>query len=175
MFLADLDEFGLGFVGAGVGGHAGVLRGAPVVDVADLVDAGDGAARGAAFFREELALDVFASVAGEGDARVAALLAAVVDEAVLADVEVACACAAAPVVGLPVGDGFLEVVEAGVAAAGELADLIPDVALALAEGPELTGAVVDDADGGAESEAEGALRDGQSVFRIGRCRRRRRS
>jgi hypothetical protein len=65
------------------------LRGAPVVDVGDLVDAGDGAVGGAALLGEELALEVFAGVLGERDAGEAALLRAVVDEAVFADVEVA--------------------------------------------------------------------------------------
>ena len=78
------------------------------------MDAGDGAVGGAGFFGEELSLEVFVGVLRKGYAGVSALLGAVVDQAVFADVEIAGAGAAAPVVGLSVGDGFLEVVEAGV-------------------------------------------------------------
>ncbi len=70
------------------------------------------------FSREELALDVGLGVLGEGDAGIAALLGAVVDQAVFADVEVARAGAAAPVVGHAVGDGFLKLVEARVGCGG---------------------------------------------------------
>ena len=50
-------------------------------------------------------------VFGERHAGVAALLRAVVHQAVFADIEVARAGAAAPVVGPALGDGFLELVE----------------------------------------------------------------
>src|ERR1700761_9717179 len=123
--LLNLDESG----GAGAAGRgAGGLRGAPVVDVADLVHAGDGAVGSAALLGEELALHALGGVVGDGDCRIAALLAAVVHQAVFADVEVARACAAAPVVGLAVGDGFLKVVEARVGAPREAPDLVPDLA-----------------------------------------------
>ena len=98
-------------------GGVGVLRSAPMVDVAYLVDAADRAVRGAGFLGQELAFDVFRRVVREGDAGVAALLGAVVDQAVFADVEVAGAGAASPVIGLAFGDRFLKLVETGVAAA----------------------------------------------------------
>ena len=107
----DVDEYVRALA---VGGDGGGLRGAPVVDVADSMDAADGAVGGAAFGGEEFALDVGGGVVGEGNAGVAALLAAVVDEAVFANIEIARAGAAAPVVGAALGDGFLELVKLGV-------------------------------------------------------------
>ena len=95
------------------------MRGAPVVYVADFMDTADGAVRRAAFRGEELALDVIGSVVGKRNAWVAALLAAVVHQAVLADVQVTRAGAAAPIVGFPLGNGGLKVVES------RIVDLFP--------------------------------------------------
>ncbi len=110
-----------------------MLRGAPVVDVADLVHAADGAVGGTGFLGEELALDDLGGVLRDGDAGIAALLGAVADDAVLIEIEIPRAGAATPVVGLAVGDGFLKVVEARIAAAGEFAYFVPDAALFFAK------------------------------------------
>ena len=105
---------------AGAAGSDGrVLRGAPVVDVANLVYTADGAVGSAGFFGEEFALDDLGGVVGDRNARVAALLRAVADDPVLVDVEIARARSAAPVVRLAIGDGLLEAVEARVAAPRE--------------------------------------------------------
>lgn len=145
----------------------GPLRCAPVVNVAYLVDAADSAVGSAAFFGEEFALDVGGLVFGERNARVAALLGAVVDQPKLADIDIAGTGPAAPVVRLAVGYGFLEVIEARVAAARELTNLVPHSAFGFAEGLELARAVVDDADGRGESQTQGPLADRQRISGIG--------
>src|SRR5580698_3329841 len=140
------------------------LRSAPVIDIADLVHAGDGAVGSAALLGEELLFHALGGVVGDGHRGIAALLAAVVHEAVFTNVQITRARPAAPVVGLAVGDGFLKVIEARVAAAREAADFVPDLALALAKRLQLAAAVVDDADSRAEAEFECALGDGQCVL-----------
>src|ERR1017187_3774944 len=81
--------------------------------LASLLLAG-GALWGAAFRGEEFAFYVGGGVLGQRNAGIAALLRAVVHQAVFADVEVARAGAAAPVVRLARGDCRLEVIEARV-------------------------------------------------------------
>ena len=106
---------------------------APVVEDADLVDALERAVRGAPLLGHVLALEIFHRVLFERDAGVAALLRAPVDQAVLADVEVASAGAAAPLVGLALGDCVLEPVEARVVAISQPLDLLEDLLLFVAE------------------------------------------
>src|SRR5207248_4465796 len=77
----------------------GLLRVTPVVEDADLMHALQCAGRGAPLFRIVLALEIFHRVLFERNAWIAALLRAPVNEAVLADVEVARSGAAAPFVG----------------------------------------------------------------------------
>src|ERR1700761_1250216 len=72
-----------------------VLRGAPVVDVAYLVHAGDGAVGSAGFLGKELALYDLGGIFGDRNARIAALLGAVGDDPFLVDIEVAGTRAAA--------------------------------------------------------------------------------
>src|SRR5689334_11676789 len=100
------------------------LRSAPVVDVADLVHAADGAARAAGLLCQELALYIGGGVLRQRSRGEAALLAAVVHQTVFADVEIASTGAAAPVVGLAVRNRFLKVVEARVAPARQLTDCV---------------------------------------------------
>src|SRR3954469_17028116 len=78
----------------------GLLRVAPVVEDADLMDALQCAGRGAPLLGIVLALEIFHRVLFERDAGDAALLRAPVDEPVLADVKVARPGAAAPLVRL---------------------------------------------------------------------------
>ena len=87
------------------------MRVAPVVEDGDFVRAGDGAERRAGFLRVVLAPEIFHRVIGERDAGIATLLRAVVDEPVLADVEVARAGAASPVVGASGGEIILKPAE----------------------------------------------------------------
>ena len=94
------------------GARIDCLRAAPIVEHSDLVNAGDGAVRGARFFRIELAVAALGGVLGERDARIAALLRTVMDEAVLANVEIARAGAAAPIVFAARGDIVLKRIHA---------------------------------------------------------------
>ena len=115
------------------GRYGRVLRGAPVVDIAHLMHAADGATGRAALLGEELALYVSRLISRERNARISTLLAAIVRQTELADLEVASACTAAPVVRLPVGDRLLEVIESRVTATGKLSHLVPDGAFGLAK------------------------------------------
>ena len=95
----DLHQFGLR------SGAVNFMRGlglgvAPEIDQRCLMNAGNGAVGSAGFLGEVLALDVSDSVIRQRDSRIAALLRAVVNQAVLADIEIAGAGSAAPVVGL---------------------------------------------------------------------------
>ena len=121
--------------------------------------AADRAERRAPFRRQELAPDVVDRVRRERHAGAAALLRAPVHQPVLADVEVARAGAALPVVRLAVGEVHLEAADAGVEVLEHLAaavdpphHVVEDRALVRAERLEQAGAVVDDADRGREAE-----------------------
>jgi len=77
--------------------------------------AGNRAERRATFYGEVLAPDVFHGILLERLGRITSLLRTVVNQTVLADVEVTGACAAAPLVGATVRDVVLEEVELCVA------------------------------------------------------------
>src|SRR5438067_1904919 len=119
--------------GRGESGHGPFLRRAPVVDVGDLVHAGNGAMGCASFFGEVLAADVVKAVSLKRHAGIAALLRAVVDQAVLAYIKIAGAGATSPVVGASIGDVLLEVIELRVVLLLELHDLLVNRDLFLAE------------------------------------------
>ena len=142
------------------------LRGAPVVNVADAVDAADSAVGRAGLCRQKLALDVCGGVVGQWHAGVAALLAAIVHQAVFADVEVARAGAAAPVIGQAFDDGFLEVIELRVVGLFAVLHGEIDLRVGFSKGLELAVAVMDDADGGFEAELQGALADDEGVVGV---------
>src|SRR6185437_7663268 len=84
------------------------LRAAPIVEHRDLMNARDGAVRGARFFRVELTMAPLGRVLRERDAGVAALLRAIMNEAVLAYIQVARTGSTAPVVFPPRGDIVLK-------------------------------------------------------------------
>src|ERR1700743_291940 len=92
------------------------LRRAPMVDVAHLMHAADGAVRRAGLRGKELPLHVLGSVFAQRNARKTALLRAVMHEAVFADVEVARTRPAAPVVRQALRNRLLKLIEARVAA-----------------------------------------------------------
>ena len=73
-----------------------------------LLNASDSTVRRARFFGEIFPLDVGESVLFERDARIAALLGAVMDEAVFANVQIAGTGAASPIVRFAAGEIFLE-------------------------------------------------------------------
>ena len=93
--IDEIFDCGLALVQARLEG----LGRAPEVHVRRHVDAGNGAVGGAILLGEELAADVFSGVIEEFHAGVAALLGAVMDQAFLANVNVAAAGAAAPIDG----------------------------------------------------------------------------
>lgn len=87
-------------------------------------------------------------------------------EAIFADVEIARAGAAAPLVGASGGDVVLEAVDARVASFFHRFHGVINAALFFAERHKLSVAVVNDADGGGEAEGEGALSDDEGVVGI---------
>lgn len=115
---------------------------------------------------EELAADVFTGVFEERHAGIAALLGAVMDQALLADVNVAAAGAAAPINGLAQRDIFLEPGEVGEAAPSEILKLAVDGEFLFTERFKLAAAIVNDADGATEAEFERAAADDESVIRV---------
>src|SRR5438094_1566205 len=90
------------------GSRDGVLRSAPGIEDRNLVHAGDCAVRSAAFFGEIFAPDIGDRVLFQRNAGIAALLRAVMHQAVLADVQIACAGAAPPLVRTSLGNVVLE-------------------------------------------------------------------
>ena len=143
-----------------------MLRRAPGVKDGNLVHAGNRAVRRAAFFREVFAADVVAGVGFERNAGIAALLRAVVHQAVFADVEIARAGAAAPVVRLALRNVVLESVDAREAALFHGLHLVIDAALFFAERLQLAAAIVDDSDRRTEAQLDRALADGERVLRM---------
>src|SRR2546423_33076 len=85
------------------------------------MDAADRAVRGAGLARRELASNIVDRIRLERHGRITALLRAVVDEALFADVQVACAGAAPPLVRLPVREVVLEASNSGI----EILDDLP--------------------------------------------------
>ena len=83
----------------------------PEVYYRDLVHARNCAARGAAFLRQKLALPLLVGVIFERNARVPALLRAIMNKAVLADIEIARTSAATPVVLASFRDVVLKIVQ----------------------------------------------------------------
>lgn len=84
------------------------LRAAPVVENSHLMNAGDRASRGAGFFREKFAAEVLGCVFGKRNARIAALLRTIVNQPVLADIEVSRTGTAPPFIFSPSGNIVLE-------------------------------------------------------------------
>src|SRR5439155_7193126 len=132
---------------------------APEVDHGDLLHAGDRAARGAGLVGKELVLEVGWCVLVERDGGVAPLLRTVVDQPVFADVEVAAAGAAAPVVGFAERYIPLEIVEPRVGGLAHSHDLEKDLLLALAQRLELPRTVVQDSDRARQAQRQGPARD----------------
>ena len=122
--------------------------------------------RGAGFFCQVFATDVGDGILLEGDSGIAALLRAVVDESVFANIEVARASAAAPLVGPSLRDVVLEGIDAREAALLHAFHLVVNGAFFVLERLNLALAVVNDADGGTESEFHGAFTDRQRILRI---------
>src|ERR1700728_248986 len=127
--LSNLYEF---FRRSGRAGRSGILRSPPGIEDRHLVDARDGAVRRAGFLCQIFAAQIFTSVILQRRSRIAALLRAVVDESVLANVEIARSGAASPVVGQTLGDVVLKCVDPCKAALFERLHLVIDAALFVA-------------------------------------------
>src|SRR5579883_3390610 len=143
-----------------------VLRAAPEIEVRHLVHTRHRAARGAFLHGAVFAADVVDRVFHQRLGRIAALLRTVVHQAVLADVEIAGAGAASPLVLDAVRDVVLEIVDLGVTALFHGAHGHVDFAFNVAERLQLAFAVVNDPDRGGEPEFDRALAHHQGVPRV---------
>src|SRR5262245_66683755 len=93
------------------------------------MDTGDGTVRSTRFLGEIFSSEIIASVMFERNSGIASLLRAVMNQAVLTDIEVASTRPAAPVVGLRIRQVVLEVVHPGITPLTQVLHL--DKALAL--------------------------------------------
>lgn len=84
------------------------LRTPPVVENSHLMNAGDRASGGAGFLREKFAAEVPGCVFGKRNARIATLLRTIVNQPVLADIEVSRTGTAPPFIFSPGGNIVLE-------------------------------------------------------------------
>ena len=109
------------------------------------------AVRGAAFLGKKFALATLQRVIGERYAWVAALLRAVMHQAVFADVEVARTRAAPPVVFEALRNIALKFVNAREGLLTQRHNLVKNLLLARTEGFQLAVMVVDDSHGGCKS------------------------
>src|SRR5207249_2397504 len=135
------------------------LRIAPEVEDRDLLHACDRTQGGACLLRRVFAANVFEGVLFERDRRVAALLRAIVNEPLLAYVEVAPTRSAAPVVGLTLCEVILKVIHARVAAFSDRLHLLEDAHLFFAERLEGSRSVMDDTARAREAQLDGAAPD----------------
>src|SRR5271157_671448 len=126
----------------------------------------NGAMRSAAFFGEKLPANVGDRVLLQRNAGIATLLRAVVHQTVLANVKVTGARPAAPVIGLAIGNVVLEPVKAGVMVLLQVLHLQKDLALVFTQRLKLSISIVNDADGGGESQLHGAAPHDQRVVRV---------
>src|SRR5499433_2403677 len=134
----------------------GPLGRPPVVEHRHLLDAGDGAEFRAWFFGVILMLQVFARVFFERNARKAALLRAVMDEAVFADVQITRPRAAAPVIRTAVSQVVLKLIQPSELLLAMMPQLFIDLFLDPAEGFQLAAPVVNHAERRAEAEFDRA-------------------
>src|SRR5579863_6593295 len=128
--------------------------------------AGNGAERRARFGSRGFAADIVDVVIFKRDTGMAALLGAIVHQAVLTNVQKASAGAAMPVVGETAADVFLKMVEMGEGeqTGFQLAKTIIDGALVGRERLKLAAMIVQNSDGAGESEIAGALADDDGVL-----------
>src|ERR1019366_2751559 len=96
-----------------LGGRDSLGR-APEVHIGGVVHAGDGAARRATFFGDELPADMLDRIVRQRNRRIAALLRTVMHQAILANVQVPGAGPAFPLVLTAMSDVVLKEIETGV-------------------------------------------------------------
>src|SRR6185369_14567004 len=148
--------------------HVGLQRllAAPEIEVRDVMYAAHRAVRGAGLFGEVFATDIIARIVVERFGRIASLLRAIMHQPLLADIHVARARAALPIVGLAQRDGVLEITEPGEAAILHGLHLVIHATLAIAQRTKLAVAIVDDSHGGLEPEFHRTPAYHQRVFGI---------
>src|SRR5579883_2522626 len=128
--------------------------------------AGDGAEGRAGFLGYVLAANVFNGIVFKRLGGEAALLRAVMNQAILADVEIARTRPAAPVTRLAVGDALLEIIDTREMPLLERLHLQKDFAFARRKRAQLAVPVVNDADGGSEAKLHRALAYRERIFRV---------
>lgn len=104
------------------------------------------------------------SVFDKRDAGIAALLRAIVHEAILANIEIARTSAAAPIILASRGNIVLKRIDARERTFAEAHDFLENLALVWRKGLELAIAIVNDADRGGESQFDGAAGNSECVF-----------
>src|SRR5690242_19338056 len=144
----------------------GMLRGAPRIEDRYLVNTRHRAMRGAGFFAEILAPQVFARVVFQRNRRIAPLLRAVVHQAVFSDVEIPRSGAASPVVRLARRNVVLKRIHPREASFFQALHLVIDSALFIRQRLQLPAPVVNDPDSGAEAQLDGTLADHQRILRV---------
>src|SRR5262249_48377192 len=142
------------------------LRISPVINDGYLLNASDSTVGGARFLGGIFPLDVGESILLERDAGIAALLGAVMDEAVFANVQIAGTGAASPIVRFAAGEIFLEPIQPAVAVLAIGPDFAIDAFLAAVQWFHRARAVVNDAEGTGETEIHSASRNDLGVFRV---------
>src|SRR5881394_1724010 len=120
----------------------------------------------ASLFRKVFTLDVGEGVFLKRNSGVTTLLRAIVDEAVLTDVQIARPREAFPVIRLAASQFFLEPVEAAVALFAIALDFAIDPFFTSIQGFHRTGAIVNNAERAGEPELKCPLRDSYRVFGI---------
>src|ERR1700761_7769108 len=137
--------------------HRRGLRRAPVIDVAHLMHTTNRAARSAALLRQKLPFHISCLVLRQRYRRIPTLLAAIVHQTVLADIQVPPARPASPVVRLPIGDRLLEVIEPRIAPPRQVPHLVPNTALRIAQRLQLPTAIMNNSNRRTESQPQRPL------------------
>src|ERR1700679_2044551 len=128
--------------------------------------AGNGATRRATFLRHKLPLALLVRVLQQRNAGITALLRTVMNQAVFANVQVARAGSAAPVVFQPLGDVLLKLIDPRKRSLFQRDNFIEDLLLARAQRFQLPIVVVKNSESRGESELDGPMRDGEGVCGI---------
>src|SRR5580704_16819043 len=143
-----------------------MLRSAPGIEDRYLMHAGDGTVRSAGFLGHILAADVVDGVLLQWSSRIAALLRAVVHQAILTNVYIARAGTAAPLVGPALSDVVLKAVDTGEAALLHRLHLVIDALFFFCKRLQLAAAIVNNANRRTKTESQRPPPDGQRVLRI---------
>lgn len=150
-------------------GHCLARTVAQQVDHGNAVDAAYSAIRRAGLDRGVFAFEIRGGVLLERHGRIASLLRTVVNEPILADIQIPASRAALPLIGLAGDEILLEEIVVGKGPEPGLAlalNLLIDGPVSVRQGTQLSVVIVNRSDRGIESEFEGAPRDGERIFRV---------